>query len=166
MNQQEFEHIFRTHYAAMLHFATVIVKSADEAKDVVSDVMEQLWQDQLTLPEGKERAMLLTCVRNRCITLLNRQTMKQRVHQRITLETSSTVGPLQKDPDTEHRQIRRIIDTCLSDREREVIRMKFDRKMKYREMAADMQISETAVYKHLAHALNKIKNELNDGNRG
>ena len=41
--------------------------------------------------------------------------------------------------------------------------MKYERKMKYREMAKELGISEAAVYKHLVHAMKIIKDELRNG---
>jgi RNA polymerase sigma-70 factor (ECF subfamily) len=40
--------------------------------------------------------------------------------------------------------------------------MKYEKKMKYREIAQKLAISETAVYKHLVNALEILRDNLKD----
>jgi RNA polymerase sigma-70 factor (ECF subfamily) len=57
-------------------------------------------------------------------------------------------------------RLKEIVDTRLTPRDRQVLLMKYERKMKYREIAAELTISEAAVYKHLAQALKTLRDNL------
>ena len=81
----------------------------------------------------------------------------------ITLENSPPVSVPTIDCPSYSDRIRLIIDNKLSSKDRLVVTMKYERKMKYREMAKELGISEAAVYKHLVHAMKIIKDELRNG---
>lgn len=163
MHKEEFEDIFRQHYLRMINFARCMLNDDEEAKDVVSEVLTKVWNGTIHIDENRREAMLLTCVHNSCINLLNRRTIKERIHQLITLENSPSVILPVIDTPSYLDKIRKIIDTRLSPTDRKVITMKYMRNLKYREMAEELSVSEAAVYKHLVHAIKIIKDELRNG---
>lgn len=165
MQKEEFEDIFRRCYGKMIRLAQTMLKDVDEAKDVVSEVFTQLWHGSISLENKSDEGYLLVCTRNRCIDQLNRRSMKERVHKLMTLESSPAIEMPFDDGDWKLERIREIVDTRLYGRDQEVILMKYEQKMKYREMADALSISEAAVYKHLSHAIQQIKTLMNDGNR-
>jgi RNA polymerase sigma-70 factor (ECF subfamily) len=68
-----------------------------------------------------------------------------------------------KDELAELQLLKETVDTRLTAKDRQVLLMKYEQKMKYREIADELNISEVAVYKHLSQALKTLKNCLNKG---
>ena len=107
MTKEKIGQLFRQHYPRMYQLALVLLKDEAASKDVVSDVFAELIDARVSLRPDTEGSYLLVCVRNRCLTLINRQ------------------------------------------------------KMKYREIATELSISEVAVYKHLSQGIKKLKQKFN-----
>lgn len=53
------------------------------------------------------------------------------------------------------------MDTELTPQTRKVLDLRFRQKLKYREIATELGISEVAVYKHLAQGIRKLKQKFN-----
>ena len=93
INKETTEQLFRQHYLRMYQLARVLLKDDAASKDVVSEVFAdvldgkiQLGLDNETitsnspLPSTNAGSYLLVCVRHKCLNLLSRQKMKDRVH--------------------------------------------------------------------------------------
>jgi RNA polymerase sigma-70 factor (family 1) len=160
--KQQFEMLFKSHYGQMLALAKILLKDDEEAKDVVSDVFTQVWEGTIDPYIAQPRGYLLTCVRNRCFDVLGHRTVKERVHQLLTLDSALAIIPM-KDELAELQLLKETVDTRLTAKDRQVLLMKYEQKMKYREIADELNISEVAVYKHLSQALKTLKNCLNKG---
>jgi RNA polymerase sigma factor (sigma-70 family) len=80
------------------------------------------------------------------------------MEQLLTLQTEPSITW------TEEREsrIKAIIAEDLTERDREVIQMRYGLKMKNREIAAELKISETAVYNHLAKAILILRNKMKE----
>lgn len=86
--------------------ARVLLKDDAASKDVVSEVFAdvldgktQLGLDNETitsdspLPSANAGSYLLVCVRHKCLNLLSRQKMKDRVHHLLKADTSPSIVP-------------------------------------------------------------------------
>lgn len=101
INKETIEQLFRQHYLRMYQLARVLLKDDAASKDVVSEVFAdvldgktQLGLDNETitsdspLPSTNAGSYLLVCVRHKCLNLLSRQKMKDRVHHLLKADTS------------------------------------------------------------------------------
>ena len=161
-NKESFEDLFRSHYKQMLILARLLLKDDEEAKDVVSDIFTEVWEGSINPYMEKSESYLLMCVRNRCLDMLRHLKMKERVSQLLTLDSSLVVMSNTDYHQAQLEQIREIVDTRLSSKDRQILLMKYERKMKYHEIAAELDISEAAVYKHLSNALKTLKDNFKD----
>ena len=164
--KERFEKLFIQSYGQMLNLAKRLLKNDEEAKEVVNDIFTMVWDETINPYVDKPMNFLLVCVRNRCIDLLGHKKIKERVCRLLTLESSPVIMPV-KDEQKESERIKEIVNTLLTSRDRQVLLMKYERKMKYREIADELDISEAAVYKHLSQALQTLRNNLKneeDGN--
>ena len=59
-------------------------------------------------------------------------------------------------------KISHFISSKLTPQTARIIRMHYQQKLKYREIATMLGISETAVYKHLAQGIRKLRMEFNN----
>lgn len=159
-DKERFEKLFRSHYEQMFRLAMLLLKDDDEAKDVVSDIFTRVWDGAINPCVAKPKSYLLMCVRNRCIDLLGHKKTKERVCQLLTFDSQSAIA-FNDEQHAELEQLREIVDTRLTARDKQVLLMRYERKMKYREIAGELYISEAAVYKHLSQALKTLKENLN-----
>lgn len=180
INKETIEQLFRQHYLRMYQLARVLLKDDAASKDVVSEVFAdvldgktQLGLDNETitsdssLPSANAGSYLLVCVRHKCLNLLSRQKMKDRVHHLLKADTSPSIVPLEAtiaeiDRETEkYEAIQAYMNAELTPQTRKVLDLRFRQKLKYREIATELGISEVAVYKHLAQGIKKIKQKFN-----
>ena len=154
--KEQFEELFRNNYKQMLRLSMLIIKDEEESKDIVSDIFTEIWDGTINPYVDKPRNYLLMCVRNRCLDLLHHKRIKERVCRLLTLESSLPSIAINNDtPDMQ--RLREMVDTLLTPRDRQVLIMKYERKMKYREISDELKISQVAVYKHLSQALKTLK---------
>ncbi len=165
INKETIEQLFRQHYLRMYQLARVLLKDDAASKDVVSEVFAdvldgktQLGLDNETiasdspLPSTNAGSYLLVCVRHKCLNLLSRQKMKDRVHHLLKADTSPSIAPLEAtiaeiDRETDkYEAILAYMDTELTPQTRKVLDLRFRQKLKYREIATELGISEVAHY--------------------
>ena len=185
INKETIEQLFRQHYLRMYQLARVLLKDDAASKDVVSEVFAdvldgktQLELDNETandktiaseppLPSTNAGSYLLVCVRHKCLNLLSRQKMKDRVHHLLKADTSPSIAPLEAtiaeiDKETEkYEAILAYMNAEFTPQTRKVLDLRFRQKLKYREIATELGISEVAVYKHLAQGIRKLKQKFN-----
>ncbi len=156
-DRETFERIFRAHYGEMFRLARRLLGDDCESKDVVSDVFAQLLHDGVVLREETIRAFLLTTVRHRSINLLIR---RQREQTALTaLKASSAVADTHQQSTVREQldALRRFIDEKLSPLSQQVVRLRYEQGLKYREIAQVLGISEVSVHNHLSQSLSKMK---------
>ena len=152
IDKQTFEQIFRHHYDGMFRLARRMLGDDAESKDVVSDVFASLLgKDETELKTETLQGFLLTSVRNRCVNLL--------VHKQ---KEQAAIVNLKDNADEESGQeklnaLRDYIDTRLPELSQQILRLRFQQGLKYREIADALQVSEVTVYNHLSQSLKQMK---------
>ena len=87
MNEKEMERLFRANYMKMYRLAKSILYDEDESRDVVSEILEEVFRSpSLLLRSETTEAYLLRSVRNRCRNRISNLAMRQRVGKLYALE--------------------------------------------------------------------------------
>ena len=173
IEKQEFEQIFRRHYDGMFRLARRMLGDDAESKDVVSDVFALLL-NKVRCGEFEIRnaetlqAYLLTSVRNRCINLLvHRQKEKQRVDELYSeVEQSQKAvvvemaNPGQTAEQEQLQMLHHFIDRRLPKLSQQILRLRYQQGLKYREIANVLQVSEVTVHNHLSQSLKQLKDHF------
>ena len=155
MEKNVIQRLFKQHYAKMYRVARTILYDEQESEDVVSDIFESLLRGQTVLMPDTEERYLLTSVRNMCLKRLR--------HTSTSLEGNGCIEPTD-DSDIEDERLADIdefVASHLSAQEQRIFRLRFTDGCSYEEIAAAEGISRVAVWKHLSHALNLIRNHFN-----
>ena len=158
--QEDTASLYKRHASKMKVIAQMILGDSDEAEDAVGDVFADVATGKISTVEDKSEGMLFSCLRNRCWNILKRKSLHERIIGKMQLDNRVDISPPE-------RQIERLeeildfIDTKLTPQTARIVRMHYQQKMKYREIAADLAISEAAVYKHLVQGINKLKDKFN-----
>ena len=156
MEMTEAQRLFRQYYAKMYRVARTILFDEQESKDVVSDVFESLLSDGMALMPETAEHYLLTSVRNRCIKRIRHDEIRRNVEYH-----SLDVIAIEETEDERLTDIVEYVVSHLSPQEQRIFNLRFAEGCSYDEIAAAEGISRVAVWKHLSHVLNVIKNHFN-----
>ena len=160
MKKEKIEILFRQHYGPMIRLAKRMLYDDEESLDVVSEVFATLIKTDI-LPKNME-GYLMASVRNRCLNLLEHKDVRAKFEQAYTLEMKQNMVT---DDDTIsytsveqwYQQMMAYAKQHLTGQTLMVFRMRHIDGMKYQAIADQLGISRVMVYKHLAKAMNTIK---------
>lgn len=171
----ETERLFRSHYARMYRLAKGILYDDEDARDVVSDVFAKLLDrekpaeicggDGAGTASGaarREEQYLLMAVRNRCLNLISHRQADEKARKAWPMEAEAGLTAAEMEREEQRlSDIRQFIDTGLTPRTRGIMMMRYGEQRACRDISAECGISLTAVYKHLAQGLEKLKERFN-----
>lgn len=155
LESQVIQQLFMQHYAKMLRVARTILYDEQESQDVVSDIFASLLHGHMVLMPETAENYLMRSVRNRCLKRLR--------HTSVSIAASNCAEPTDDSEKEDERlaDIDEFVASHLSVQEQRIFRLRFTDGLSYEEIAAEECISRVAVWKHLSHALNLIKNHFN-----
>ncbi len=147
------------YYSKMYHVARIMLYDEQECKDVVSDIFERLLNGSIMLLPETEQRYLLASVRNQCIKRLNHEEVK-----RLMAENSTQY---QEDNQEDERlnEVIEFVQRSLSEQEQRIFTLRFTEGCSYQEIASTEGISKVAVWKHLSHLVNTIKEHFNSNEK-
>ena len=157
IDKQEFETVFRRHYDGMFRLALRMLGNDAESKDVVSDVFAHLLHSGTDLRSETLQAFLLTSVRNRCINLLVHRQREQQMQKAVVVEM---ITPEQTAEQEQLQQLHHYIDTEMPKLSQQIMRLRYQQGLKYREIAKVLQVSEVTVHNHLSQSLRQLKDHF------
>ena len=157
VDKREFEMVFRRHYDRMFRLTLRMLGDEAESKDVVSDVFAQLLHSGTDLRSDTLQAYLFTSVRNRCINLLVHRQKEQQMQKAVVVEM---ITPEQTAEQEQLQMLYHYIDTQLPKLSRQVLRLRYQQGLKYREIAKVLQVSEVTVHNHLSQSLKQLKDHF------
>ena len=157
--RNDIEGLFKAHYAQMYRLAAALLHDDDLARDIVHDVFVKLLDGDGDFIVGG--GYLLKAVRNRCFNHIRDCDIHQRVASRYFLDNEEYDTEEWPDEETIAR-IYSLIRNDIPPQARRVMELRFNDGMPFGCIATTMGISETAVYRHLSHALTIIRKKLNE----
>ena len=153
----DIEQLFRSNFKSMLCLANSLIHDEEVARDIVHDIFTSLLTD---CPDSVNATYLHNGVRFACLNHIRDLTIRQRLYKLYALEIND-IDDFEEPDEDEINRINRIVINDLSEQCQRVVRLRFSGQLKYREIAEELRISEIAVYKHLRHALNVLRQKLN-----
>ena len=151
------EQLFKAHFVQMHRFAVMLLHDEELAADVVQDVFASLLESEAN--SSVSGGYLMNAVRNRCLNHIRDCEIHQRIIAGYYLDSESE----QYIPFDDERMsnIRTLVSSELPPQARRIIELRFYSGLQFSEIAVEMGISETAVYRHLRKALILIRQKLN-----
>ena len=156
MTREEFENIYRQHYAKMYRLARRLLYDPQESKDVVSEVFARLLRGGVMPDSNKMEGYLMTAVHNRCRDVLSHKSMRERVEKLYLQEAIESQTPSMGD-DERIERLMQFIEAELPPLSQEIFRLRFLREMSYEEVAQAAGVSKVTVYNHLSQSVQRIK---------
>lgn len=160
--EKAFDTFFLRHYPALYSYANQFVERED-AEEIAQEIMIWFWENR-TMPvwETSLISYLFKAVKNRCITLINRNDLKQRILQ--TLYEGD--DHLFDDPDfyvvEELSQKIQSALEALPSNYREAFEMNRFQKLTYKEIASQLNVSSKTVDYRIQQALKQLRIDLKD----
>ena len=158
-NRNDIEQLFKAHYAQMFRLAVALLHDDDFARDIVHDVFASLLDSPLDMIVTG--GYLTKAVRNRCLNHIRDCEIHQRIAYRYFFENEEYESEDWPDDETIER-IYGLIKSEISPQATRVMELRFSDGLPFARIAVVMGISETAVYRHLSHALKIIRKNLNE----
>ena len=164
LNSEWVRSLVDAHAADLTRYAASILGDADAARDVVQDVFLKLWQTPRERIDGYVRPWLFRVCRNRALDL-------RRKGGRMDPLTDATAARAVADlpePDKlseSHDSYARIMQLMqnLPENQREVVRLKFQNGLSYKEIASVTDLSVTNVGFLLHTALKALRTSVASG---
>lgn len=161
MNNDDIEQLFRRNYGAMFRLADRLTHDAEMARDIVHDVFASLLANDIP---SVTPAYLMQGVRFACLKHIRSLSIRDRLRQLYALDNREIEDGAWPDEEI-MAQIIDIVNTKLSEQCRRIVKLRFSARLTYHEIAEELSISETAVYKHLHHAIIVLRQNLNGNER-
>lgn len=161
MDKASFEQLFRDNYGKAYYLALRILHDDEASKDVVADAFELVWRRLQDSDVDKLSSYLLTAVKNVCLDYIR----KQNIRNRYVQASVQAVGKLSFNPeevDLHEEKIQTIMRSLdeLTPRTQQIVTMCYVQRKKYREVAEELGISESAVKKHVMQALSYMRQKF------
>ena len=157
-----FDVLFMRYYPLLCSYAKQFV-DFDDGQEIVQDVMVWFWENSsMQVIESSPKNYLFRAVKNRCLTLINRNELKQRVVSSMYENQQSQY----EDPDFYIvEELTRNIENALSrlpETYREAFEMNRFQSMTYNEIAEKLNVSSKTVDYRIQQALKLLRVELKD----
>ena len=137
--------------------------NVDDGQEIVQDVMVWFWENSsMQVIESSPKNYLFKAVKNRCLTLINRNELKQQIVNTLYADWQSQY----EDPDFYVvEELTRNIEAALSrlpESYREAFEMNRFQNMTYNEIAQKLNVSSKTVDYRIQQALKLLRVELKD----
>lgn len=157
-----FDVLFMRYYPLLCAYAKQFV-DFDDGQEIVQDVMVWFWENSsMQVIESSPKNYLFRAVKNRCLTLINRNELKQRIVDSMSANMQSQY----EDPDFYVvEELTRNIEAALArlpETYREAFEMNRFQNMTYHEIAEKLNVSSKTVDYRIQQALKLLRVELKD----
>lgn len=156
--KKHFKAQFEKYYPVLCHIAHGYVSDPDDCEDIVQDLFVSVWnhvKDQL--PDEELGAYLKTAVRNNSISFL-RQRQRMAIVSIDDKYIAVSGKPEDEESGTDYESLLEHVLAALPPKCRDVFMMSKLQKMKYKEIAEALGISEKTVENHIGKAFRIIRN--------
>ncbi|OJU46118.1 MAG: hypothetical protein BGN96_06700 [Bacteroidales bacterium 45-6] len=159
--RKELERLFKENYNRLYFFAFNIIHDAENAKDIVSDAFQEVWENHRDkVPDNQLIVPFLhVCVRNSCLDYLRRQHVSQRYEEYVLHNLSEMDDHDLSEREERMAKVLKSIE-ALPLQTRNVFKRCFLDGKKYKEVSDEMNISVNTIKTHIIKALKSLRGEF------
>lgn len=162
MTKEEYHILFKTHYNSMCNYAFAIVKSHEDAEDIVQGVFVDFWnkEDKDEISAQFEN-YLIRSVKFKCIDFHRKQVVKRKYEAEAIHEQSH----FDEEDNQENPALKDLINLSigqLPEKTQEVFRLSKLEGMSYKEIADQLGISPKTVENQMGRAFKMLREKLKD----
>ena len=157
MGENAFKKFFLSNYQRAMSQALSLVKNEEVARDIVQDSFEQLYHSCRDMSDEEMRNYLYMIVRNKCADYFRKLSVHDRYSEYVKHFASKSETA--DEHDSRIDEVLRLI-AKLNPKTRKILTTHYLSGMKYSDIAAEMEISESAVKKHIMKGLKFIRENM------
>lgn len=150
--------LFKEYYPQHYYYAFHLINNMEASKDIVSDAFEFIWNNYAKIDKATAKSYLYVYVRNKSIDFLRHQNIHEQYIQLYSELTKTYVETEYQEQDERMLSISRAMEK-LTPHTRHILEECYIQRKKYQEVAEDLNISVSAVRKHIVKALQVIREE-------
>lgn len=155
--------LYQLNYDDLLQYGLRLSGSVGDSKDAINLVFAALWANRHQLPDANHpKAYLFTCFKNRVLRIKQRQRQKLiPIHSSIEdyLPATSSVEETfieMQEYELLQQRTARLLDH-LTERQQELIKLRFLEEMSYENIALRLNISVRTVYNSIHESIKALK---------
>lgn len=156
---EEFDRIYSKYYPQLFYYAYGFIEDSEICRDIVSDVFGQAWENVDRLESVTVGSFLYSCVRNKCIDYLRHDQVARQYAECLQEAVEDEEGMTPEEYEERMNQMKQIISE-LPPRTRFVLEQCYFNNKKYQEVAEILDITSSAVKKHIMKALAILRERL------
>ncbi|WP_455592542.1 RNA polymerase sigma-70 factor [Bacteroides sp.] len=170
-NNQAFEYLFKNYYPRLRGYAIRFIDDEETVRDIIQECFLRFWEKRGLLSAISVTSLLFAMVRNSCLNYLKHLSLveKYQIEYLAKIDGEERLYYADFSLDAEHKLLYtelqeqvNIVINQLPDRAREVFVLSRFKGLKNREIAEELQISVTAVEKHISKALYYFSKHFKD----
>lgn len=157
--------LFETYYQELFYYGIKIVAMPELVKDTIQDIFADVWERRSTMVSVDNfKAYLIISLRNELIRRINRIRKESSSEAITTLQFSFSPEDflISTEQNTEHSRQLSISMDGLTDRQREVILLRFFHGLEFHEISLVLKMNIQSVRNLLFRALDKIRKDMSD----
>ena len=159
ITMDEFDRIYDKYYPQLFYYAYGFVEDSEICRDIVSDVFGQAWENVERLENATVGSFLYSCVRNKCIDYLRHDQAARQYAEYLQEAVEDEEGLTPEEYEERMNNVKQIISE-LPPRPRFVLEQCYFNNKKYREVAEILDVTSSAVKKHIMKALAILRERL------
>lgn len=157
--EQTFEAFFKQHFQRLYLYALHLLDDEEDARDIVSEAMVYVWQNYSDRSPDKWFTYTVSFIRNKCFDHIRRKAV-HRKYADFYIHVIDHKDSIEIDEDDQRwAAISKAMD-LLNPKTRLVLDECYVHHKKYREVAEELGISESAVKKHIVKALRVLRETI------
>jgi len=157
--------LFETYYQELFYYGIKIVAMPELVKDTIQDLFADVWERRNTMVSVDNfKAYLIISLRNELVHRINRIRKETLSESIATLQFSFSPEDflISTEQNSEHSRLLSVSMDGLTDRQREVILLRFFHGLEFHEISQVLEMNIQSVRNLLFRALDKIRKDMSD----
>ncbi len=164
-NPQSLLDLYNMHYLGLINYGTKLTGNREFTNDCITQVLIKLWDKRNELPEvSNSRSYLLSCLKNELVNELKKNKRALELQNCLLeadyVEISYEQHLINLQSDNATKKKLSVAFSHLTEREKELLQMKFFKDMSYDEIAARCNITKRTAYNIIHAAIKNMKGEF------
>lgn len=161
---EAFSSLFNLYSPRMLDYVAKVIRSEEDAKDIVQEIFTAIWRRRETLTiQGPIIAYLMGATRNLAIRYIEKNIHAHSFLDSLIQKTEGLTPPTFAD--YELKELEDQIETAIArlpEKMRNIFFLSRYENLSYLEIASQLNISDTTVKKQISNALKRIRKDIKD----